>query len=305
MQDEQNLENNEVEEDSRKLERETTEKGQSGLGRLINFVLNRVLKITLTTAILYIVINLLVLNFMFQLTSGFHVINEHQVGVRFRLGKFHSLEQAGLHFAIPILDTVDVLNTWEHVVEIPSQSVATSDLITLDVDGVIRYRIRDPLAVVVNIDDASLAGVEIALATIKEAIGEVPYQELISERRDINQKITTQVNTKVKPWGIEMVGIEIKRALPSDAKLRDALGELAISELARESEEILSKAEINVANVLKEASEVLDAGGETAKTLRFLQMLETISTGEGTVIMLPMAPSNISDLLGSVAETSK
>lgn len=222
-------------------------------------------------------INVLIVSEFFNLHAGFHVVNAYEKGVRFRLGKFSAIEEPGLHFAIPVIDRVHILKTWEHVIAIPTQSVATKDLVTLSLDAVLRYVIVDPQAIVVAVDDADRAGTEITLAAIKEAVGEVSYEKLISDRRDINERIRTVVDSKVQPWGLSILGVEIKKSIPVDPEVQRALAKRAIAEQERLARLVIGQSEVELAEHLLKASQAMTGGTESAMRLRYFHTLEKFS----------------------------
>ena len=238
---------------------------------------------------------MLVINKFFQFHSGFHIVNAYEKGVRFRLGVFNTIEEPGLHFSIPIFDQVHILKTWEHSVPIPTQSVATKDLVTLSLDAVLRYHIVDPQAVVVSIDDADRAGTEIALAAIKEAVGEVSYEKLISERRDINEKIKEVVDSKVEPWGLRILGVEIKKSIPVDQNVQEALAKRAISEQERLSRTIIADAELAVAKILVSAAKVFGEDNGISMQLRYYQSLEKFAEIESGNFLFPVPLASPND----------
>lgn len=240
------------------------------------------------TLIVGFLINVLILNGFFKLHTGFHVIDEYETGVRFRLGKFNSIEEPGLNFAIPFFDTVHILKTWEHVVPIPTQSVATKDLVTLSLDAVLRYKISQPRAIVVEIDDADRAGTEVALAAIKEAVGEVTYEQLISERKDINERIRLSVDSKVQAWGLTILGVEIKKSIPVDSKVQEALSRRAIAVQEKAAREVIAEAELASARNITEAAKILSTQEDAGLTLRYFQTLDGFSKIQSGNFLIPV-----------------
>ncbi|MEP2705219.1 MAG: SPFH domain-containing protein [Roseibium sp.] len=247
------------------------------------------------TLIIGFLVNVLILNGIFSLHTGFHVIDEYESGVRLRLGKFDAIEEPGLNFALPFFDTVHILKTWEHVVPIPTQSVATKDLVTLSLDAVLRYKINDPREIVVAIDDADRAGTEVALAAIKEAVGEVTYEQLISERKDINERIRISVDEKVQAWGLTILGVEIKKSIPVDPEVQKALSRRAISVQEKAAREVISAAELSSANNLVAAAKVLHGSPGAGLTLRYFQTLDGFTKIQSGNFLIPL-PLNASQL---------
>lgn len=241
-------------------------------------------KFTIGVLIVLYAFNAVVLNWYFGVTSGFHVVSEYEKGVKFRLGKFRSIEEPGLHFVMPFIENVQVVKMWERVIDIPPQEVVTSDLVTLNVDGVLRYKVTDPKTAIIGIDDFGGATVEMSLTTIKEAVGEVSYEKLISERAEINDKIESIVVKKAQNWGVEIYGIEIKKVVPIGAQVQEALTKRAIARQERQARLILSSAEAEVAQNISKAASVLSSSGDAALSLRYYQTLEKFSDVKGGFI---------------------
>ncbi|MEM8642102.1 MAG: SPFH domain-containing protein [Cyanobacteria bacterium P01_G01_bin.54] len=247
-----------------------------------------IIKVTFKFVLLFIAVNILVLNWFFKIHTGFHVISQYEKGIVFRLGKYRGTEGPGLHFIPPLIDNLEVVKVWERVVDIPKQQVVTKDLVTLIVDGVLRYRVVDPKTAIIEIDDFNSATIEMSLTTIKEAVGEIKYERLISRRSETNKKVMEVVSQNAKNWGIEIEGIEIKRVVPIDSDIQESLTKRAIAEQERNARLLMSEAEKEVANNFVEAAAILDEGGDSAMKLRYYHTLEKFSQIKSGNFFLPI-----------------
>lgn len=236
-----------------------------------------------------VVFNFIVLNWFLGITTGFHVIHEYEKGVVLRLGKLHGVEEPGLNYIWPFFDTVHVVKSWDRVEDIPSQQVVTKDLVTLLVDGVLRYKVVEPETALIKINNYKEATVQFSLTTIKEAIGEIEYEKVVSTRSELNTKIMGIVKSKAQDWGVEVKAIEIKKVVPVDSKVQKALTKRAIAEQEKQARLILSQAEKEIAKHIVEASEVLSKGGYMALRIKELETIEKFSQVQGGNFLLPLS----------------
>ena len=230
----------------------------------------------------------ILLDYFLDMRTGFHIIHQYEKGVVFRLGTYRGLEEAGLNFVWPMLDRVIIVKSWDRVIDIPKQGVVTKDLVTLSVDGVIRYKVVDPKTAIIDIDNFNNATIEFALATLKEAVGEIKYTTLISKRAEVNNKIKSIVEEKASTWGVKIKDIEIKNLVAMDAKIQNALTQRAIAEQEKIARLIASNAEIEISKNLKKASEEYGLSKDYAFELRRLHSLEEFSKMGNGNFLLPL-----------------
>jgi regulator of protease activity HflC (stomatin/prohibitin superfamily) len=134
-----------------------------------------------------------------------------------RMGKFEKVLSPGLQLMIPVLDSIKYVQSLkETTVEIPAQSAITMDNVTLELDGVLYYKIVDPMKASYGIDDADFAIGQLAQTTMRSEIGQLTLDKCLSERTSLNKNIIAALNEASKEWGIECLRYEIRDIHPPD-----------------------------------------------------------------------------------------
>jgi len=229
------------------------------------------------------------------------------------MGKYSRTLSAGLNFIIPFLQTIaGDRNLKEQALEINSQSAITKDNITLDIDGILFMKVVDAAAATNNITDYKLAVIQLAMTTMRNAIGSLELDECFQNRDRINAQILSAMTEATSPWGVMVTRYEIKDISPPQS-IREDMEKQMTAE--REKRSVILTAEgvktaaITEAEGLKQAR-VLDA--EAAKAEEVLaaeaskeaQILE--ATGKAkAIILVANAEAEALDTIGKVAITSE
>ncbi len=225
---------------------------------------------------------------------------EYQKSVIFRLGRLSYVRGPGIYLTIPIIDQVKQVDRRTITVDIESQDTVTKDSVTVGVNAVLYYRIREPEKAIIRVKDYSFATSQAALTTLRNIIGQNKLDELLQERDKINTKICEIVDEITSPWGIEIERIEIKN-LEIPKPMQRAMAKEA--EAAREKRARLIKAESEYESTIK----LTQAAQEIAKSpvaleLRRIQMIAEIGTEQNTTTIL-MIPSDILALAKEVSQS--
>lgn len=238
---------------------------------------------------------------IFSMPGSFHVIEEHQKGVLFRLGKLVKVKQPGPSYTIPKLEQLMIVDMRLDTEDVPAQDVITKDNITIKVDAVINYRITDPSKVVIKLNDYKESITKLAQTTLRSACGQVELDELLSSRNSINEKIQIELNDIANTWGIEVPIIQIKHInLPPE--LEKTIATQAIAEREKRSKIIYGESERELAKSLVEAANTLSKN-PNAMQLKYLQTLSNIGS-DGKIILLPL-PQDILELSSKTLKEEK
>jgi regulator of protease activity HflC (stomatin/prohibitin superfamily) len=194
------------------------------------------------------------------------VVQQYERLVVFRLGRTDaSLTRGpGIRFLIPIVDRPVRVDLRETLTEVPSQRTITGDNAPIDVDFLIYWRIQDPLSSVLNAQrfDDMLLGV--AATTLRAVIGDIPLDEVLSKREQINETLRVKLDEVTERWGGKVTTVEIREIVPprdvQDAMNRQLSAERTRRAVITESEGT-RQAAINVAEGTKQA-EILKAEGD-------------------------------------------
>src|SRR4029434_5676421 len=122
-------------------------------------------------------------------------------------------------FLIPIVDRMVKMDLRVVTIDVPKQEIMTRDNVPATVDAVVYFRVVDPVAAVVKVENFWKATSLIAQTTLRSVLGQAPLDDLLSQRDIINQKLQRIIVTQAGPWGIKVTAVEVKEvALPESMK---------------------------------------------------------------------------------------
>ena len=132
-----------------------------------------------------------------------------------RFGKFQSTREAGLNFIVPFIDKIGADRSLkEQAVDVPSQSAITKDNISLQVDGVLYFRVLEPFKATYGVEDYVFAVTQLAQTTMRSELGKMELDKTFEERDLLNSHIVGSINQAAAPWGIQVLRYEIKDIVP-------------------------------------------------------------------------------------------
>src|SRR6478735_2003285 len=153
------------------------------------------------------------------LPQAIRVLREYERGVIFRLGKLLDAKGPGLIILIPIVDKMVKMDLRVVTIDVARQEVMTRDNVPATVDAVVYFRVVDPIAAVVKVENFWKATSLIAQTTLRSVLGQAELDELLSHRDKINQTLQEIIDRQTDPWGIKVTSVEIKDvALPEGMK---------------------------------------------------------------------------------------
>jgi regulator of protease activity HflC (stomatin/prohibitin superfamily) len=232
-----------------------------------------------------------VLILVFFLVSAVKVAREYERGVVFRLGRLLDPPKGpGLFILIPIVDRMVKVDLRTITLNIPPQEVITKDNVPTRVNAVAYFRIVDPKASVVNVENFMAATSQIAQTTLRSVLGQHLLDELLSERDKINSILQEIIDEATAPWGIKVSIVEVKDVeIPAD--MQRVMARQAEAERERRAKVIAAEGEFQASERLKDAAIVLQTH-PVAIQLRYLQTLIELGSSQSTTIVFP-APIDV------------
>jgi len=214
------------------------------------------------------------------------VLREYERGVVFRLGRLSAQPKGpGLVILVPIVDRLVKVDLRTITLNVPAQDVITKDNVPAKVNAVAYFRILDPNAAIVQIEDFMLAASQIAQTALRSVLGQHVLDELLSEREKINTILQGIIDESTAPWGIKVSIVEVKDVeIPSD--MQRAMARQAEAERERRAKVINAEGEYQAAERLKDAA-ITIAHHPIALQLRYLQTLLEIGTSNPSTIVFP------------------
>jgi len=237
------------------------------------------------SAVLIIVAILLLLLVLF-LFSAIKVAREYERAIVFRLGRlFPEPKGPGLFLLIPIVDRMVRVDLRTVTLNIPPQEVITKDNVPARVNAVAYFRIVEPKAAIVQIENFMVATSQIAQTTLRAVLGQHVLDELLSERDKINAILQEIIDEATTPWGIKVARVEVKD-LEIPAGMQQAMARQAEAERERRAKIINAEGEFQASERLKDAALVIE-NHPTALQLRYLQTLLELGSSQATTIVFP------------------
>jgi len=231
---------------------------------------------------------LIIITFPISLFMCIKVVQEYERAVIFRLGRIKKggAQGPGLFFIIPCIDQCVVVDLRTVSFDVPPQEILTKDSVTVAVDAVVYYNIRNPMAAVCNVSDYSKSTKLLASTTLRNILGTKTLAELLSEREAIAGGLKTMIDAATDPWGIDIERVEVKDVrLPQN--LQRAMAAEAEATREARAKVIAAEGEQKASRALKEASDIISES-PAALQLRYLQTLATISSEKNSTIVFPI-----------------
>jgi regulator of protease activity HflC (stomatin/prohibitin superfamily) len=238
------------------------------------------------SAVLIIVAILLFMLVLF-LVSAIKVAREYERGIVFRLGRlFPEPKGPGLFILIPIVDRMVKVDLRTVTLNIPPQEVITKDNVPARVNAVAYFRIVEPKAAIVQVENFMVATSQKAQTTLRSVLGQHVLDELLSERDKINAILQTIIDEATEPWGIKVSAVEVKD-LEIPSGMQQAMARQAEAERERRAKIINAEGEFQASERLKDAALVLEKH-PIALQLRYLQTLLEIGGASSSTIIFPV-----------------
>lgn len=213
-------------------------------------------------------------------------VNQYQRGVMFTLGKYTGTKLPGWRLAFPVFQIIRKVDIRVKAVDVPDQEAITKDNISVKVNAVIYYKVIDAAKAVIEVENYRHAVSQLAQTTMRNAVGEVDLDELLSNRDEVSNKIKEIVDEATDPWGIGVDGVKLKDViLPEDMKRTIAKQ----AEAEREKRAVIIKAEGEViaATNMAKAAGIL-AGSDGALHLRTLQSVNDLSSDQSNTVIFAL-----------------
>jgi len=235
-----------------------------------------------TTAVVLIIIA------AFILPQALRILREYERGVVFRLGKLHvrGAKGPGMIFLIPLVDRMVKMDLRVVTIDVAKQEIMTRDNVPATVDAVVYFRVVDPVAAVVKVENFWKATSLIAQTTLRSVLGQAPLDDLLSQRDVINQKLQDIIDKQTEPWGIKVTAVEVKEVALPDSMKR-AMAKQAEAERERRAKIVNAEGEFQAAEKMVQAAALISKE-PIALQLRFLQTMREISSEHNTTTFLPI-----------------
>ena len=260
--------------------------------------------VVLVGVLVYLVIN-----------TPIFTVQEQQVVIIERFGKFNRVSKSGFRFMWPFIEKkrkfkeasgeVEYVDLRERSVDLPAQTVITRDKVQLEVDSIAYYQVSDPGQAIYGVDNVISAVNNLIRTVLRDVIGNTNLDQLLSGREKINDQLKNQVSQASGNWGITISRVELQAVTPpssyaeamrkvSEAELKKTA---AIMEAQGKKEAALLEAEGEAARISK-VYKAIHEGKPTQELLqiKYLEALQKIADGKATKVFMPF-PAGGNDFL--------
>lgn len=222
---------------------------------------------------------------IFLLISSLKVIDQYERGIVLTLGSYSYTLQPGLRIIIPVIQRVIKVDIRITTSDIPQQEVITKDNVPVGINAVVYFQVTKPEDAVLKIQDFSYAVTQYAQTALRDVIGGVELDALLTDRIKIAEEIKVIVDKETVDWGVDVTAIKIQDIeLPADMKR--AMAKQAEAERERRATIIRAQGELSASENLKKAMEQMSASG--AISLRTLQTIEATTANPSNTVVFAL-----------------
>ncbi|MCL5672620.1 MAG: SPFH domain-containing protein [Thaumarchaeota archaeon] len=188
------------------------------------------------------------------------IIKEYERLVVFRLGRLVGARGPGVIFVFPFINRVSKVDLRERYLEVPHQTCITKDNAPVDIDFLIYNKVTEATQSIVQVQNFEGASIGIATTTLRAVVGDIPLDELLAKREQINQVLRTKLDEVTERWGIKVTNVEIREITPPK-DVQEAMVRQMSAERTR-------RATVTEADGKREASILVAEGEKKSNILR-------------------------------------
>jgi len=210
-------------------------------------------------------------------------VNQYERGIKFTMGRYTGMVNPGWRLVIPVFQFMKKVDLRTKAVEVPAQDAITKDNVSAKITAVIYYKISDASKSILEVENVSYAVLQLAQTTMRNVVGEVTLDELLTMRQTLSEKIEKIVEENTQSWGVEVSTVELKDInLPPD--MIRTIAKQAEAERERRAVIINSEGEVSAAENLSKAARML-AETPGALHLRTLNSINDISSDQSNTVI--------------------
>jgi regulator of protease activity HflC (stomatin/prohibitin superfamily) len=229
---------------------------------------------------LFYVLGVIVLILFF---SFLRQINQYERGVMFTMGRYTGTKNPGWRLVIPIFQGMRKVDMRLKAVDVPDQEAITKDNVSCQINAVIYYRVADSAKAIIEVENFYYAVSQLAQTTMRNVVGAVSLDELLSQRDQVSERIKELVDKASDPWGINVESVELKDIVLPETMKR-TMAKQAEAEREKRAVIINSEGEVLAAENISKAAQTL-AGSPGALHLRTLNSINDISSDQSNTIV--------------------
>jgi regulator of protease activity HflC (stomatin/prohibitin superfamily) len=228
------------------------------------------------------------------LLYSFRILREYERGVVFMLGRFWKVKGPGLIIILPFIQQMVRVDLRTRVFDVPPQDVISHDNVSVKVNAVLYFRVIDPEKAILQVEHFFEATSQLAQTTLRSVLGQHDLDEMLAERGKLNLDIQKILDEQTDVWGIKVSNVELKHIDLNETMIR-AIAKQAEAERLRRAKVIDAEGELQAAQKLADAGQILSARPE-AMQLRYFTALQNVAGERSSTIVFPL-PINFMEKL--------
>ncbi len=226
--------------------------------------------------VLAVICGIAILSFLRQ-------INQYERGVMFTMGRYTGTKNPGWRLVVPIFQGMKKVDMRLKAVDVPDQEAITKDNVSCQINAVIYYKVVDAAKAYIEVENFYYAVSQLAQTTMRNVVGAVTLDELLSQRDQVSERIKELVDKASDPWGINVESVELKDIVLPEGMKR-TMAKQAEAEREKRAVIINSEGEVLAAENIAKAAERLSAA-PGALHLRTLNSINDISSDESNTVV--------------------
>lgn len=252
----------------------------------------------LNMLVVLIVILVILIVLQRNMSNFFAEIEQYEKAVVFRMGKFRKVAEPGWLFVIPFIESFQIIDLREQMIDLMEQPIVTEDNIELHFDVVIYMKVKDPKKAVLEVKDFKSASKQRAKARLRGIAGNMKMTEIVSNVDEMNDKLQEYMDKVEGEWGITFPNVEIQSVDIPD-EIQDAVQS---RRAATEVKEQKKQEAIGDRMQIDEVRKAADKLGDSALQYYYLEALKKVSEGKSSKIIFPL---ELSKLAGGLSDKIK
>mgnify|MGYP002725590026 CR=1 FL=1 len=218
-------------------------------------------------------------------------VEQYQRGVKFQLGKYKSTLEPGWRIVLPVIQSMIKVDIRVKAVDVPDQEAITKDNISASINAVIYYKVKDSAKAIIEVERYRHAVSQLAQTTMRNVVGELDLDELITKRDEASKKMKDIVDQLTDPGGIQVDNVELKE-ITLQEEMKRTIAKQAEAERERRAVVIKAEGEIQAAENLMQAAKKL-AESPGALHLRTLSTLNDLSSDQSNTVVFAVPLENV------------
>lgn len=223
---------------------------------------------------------------IFLILISLRQINQYERGIKFTMGRYTGEMLPGWRIVVPVFQSYRKVDMRVKAVDVPDQDAITKDNVTVNVNAVLYYKVVSASKAILEVESFWYAVSQLAQTTMRDIVGEVTLDELLSNRDNISNRIQQIVDKATDPWGIKIVSVDLKHIeLPKD--MQRTIAKQAEAERERRSVIIKAEGEVAAAENMSKAARMLSES-TGALHLRTLQSINDLSSDQSNTVIFAL-----------------